>query len=308
MKNTIEKALERQRAEQQAQERAAPVSDPVASELVDGEPVTEESRINEPEVNNPKGNGSAANSSAPGYLDLDFALLESKGFVGVGKNRSQVNEEYREIKRKLLSNAFGPLASTLKNSNIIMVSSARPSEGKTFTAINLALSIAAEKDKTVLLVDADVLKPNVLRSFEQHDREGLMEYLMNPEADVSEAMYNTPLENLRVIPAGQTHHLSTELLSSQKMIKTIDEFANRYKDRVVIVDTPPLLGINETAIMTHFAGQGVVVIEEGATPVAAVKRAVAMLHHDMAVGFVMNKSLRKPDVGYYGYGYYGTRS
>lgn len=308
MKNTIEKALERQRTEQQAQGVEAPINEPVTHEPVANEPVANEPGSHEPPLNEPDVSQPPVNSSAPGYLDLDFAMMESKGFVGVSSNRSQVNEEFREIKRKLLSNAFGPLAGTLKHSNIIMVSSARPSEGKTFTAINLALSIAAEKDKTVLLVDADVLKPNVLKSFQQHEREGLMEYLMNPESDVSDAMYNTPLENFRIIPAGQTHHLSTELLSSEKMVKTIDEFANRYKDRVVIVDTPPLLGINETAIMTHFAGQGVLVIEEGATPVDAIKRSVAMLHQDMAVGFVMNKSLRKPDVGYYGYGYYGTRS
>ena len=238
-------------------------------------------------------------------IQLNTEELEERGFVSVQSTRRLINEEYRAIKRKLLKNAFGALSSTLNNSNIIMVSSARPGEGKTFTAVNLALSIAAEQDKTVLLVDADVLRPNVSKTLRVEAREGLMEYLLDYKKDISEVMYKTNIETLRIIPAGSSHHLSTELLASQKMHETIDEIASRYSDRIVIIDTPPLIGINETAILTSFASQAVVVTVEGKSRLSDISKATAQLNPDMAVGFVVNKSIisSNDQQGYYGYYY-----
>jgi len=233
--------------------------------------------------------------------------LEKKGFVSINATRSRINEEYREIKRKLLKNAFGLLSSTIERANIIMVTSARPSEGKTFTAVNLALSIAAEQDKTVLLVDADVLKPNVLRTLNAKAESGLMEYLIGEVDDISEVLYHTNIDKLKVIPAGRSHHLSTELLASKKMEETIREFSSRYADRVVIIDSPPMLGINESAVLAGFAGQAVMVVEEGKSKLNDIQKAVARLNPEMAIGFVVNKSTNSnsDDTGYYGY-YYGS--
>jgi len=240
-------------------------------------------------------------------LTLDLESLDERGFVSVSNARKLINEEYREIKRKLLKNAFGALSKTLNNSNIIMVSSARPSEGKTFTAINLALSIASEQDKTVLLVDADVLKPNVTRTLRVDHQDGLMEYLLDEDKDIADVLYRTNVDKLRIIPAGQTHHLSTELLASERMAYTIDEFSNRYPDRIVIIDTPPLVGINESAVLASFAGQAVIVTEEGRTKLNDINSIVDRLNPDMAVGFVVNKAVNESaeNGNYYGY-YYGS--
>ncbi|MBF7072147.1 tyrosine-protein kinase family protein [Glaciecola sp. MH2013] len=241
-------------------------------------------------------------------FEIDLERLEERGFVSPNSTRSLINEEYREIKRKLLANAFGALSGTINNSNIIMVTSARPSEGKTFTAVNLAISIAAEQDKRVLLVDADVLKPNTLRTLGLNERSGLMEYLLGEKEEIGEVMFRTNLNKLRLIPAGRSHHLSTELLASEAMSDLIDEFSNRYPDRIVIIDTPPLIGINESAILANFAGQAVVVVEEGRSKLADVKKAVDRLNPDMAIGYVINKSVSQSDSnGYYGYSYYGNR-
>ncbi|MFQ3235512.1 MAG: protein-tyrosine kinase, partial [Paraglaciecola sp.] len=221
-------------------------------------------------------------------------------------HRRQINEEYRAIKRKILNNAFGALSKSLTNSNIVMITSSRPGEGKTFTAVNLALSIALEQDKTVLLVDADVLRPNVMRTLELENQEGLMEYLLGEKKDISEVMCNTNIPNLRIIAAGKSHHLSTELLASEKMFEVVQEFANRYNDRVVIIDTPPLLGINETAILANLAGQAIVVTEENATKLSDVEQSVSQLNPDMAIGFVVNKGQMTGSQGSgYGYYYYG---
>ncbi len=232
--------------------------------------------------------------------------IQKEGFVSnVGRNT--INEEYRAIKRKVLSNAFGPLAKTLNNANIVMVTSPNPNEGKTFTAINLALSIALEQDKTVLLVDADVLRPSVMKTIGQPFENGLMEYLLGEVDDLSEVIHHTTLDTLRIIPAGKSHHLSTELLASEKMLESVSEFAHRYPDRVVIIDSPPLLGINETAILANLAGQAVVVVQEGKTSLNRVSQAVEQLNPDMAKGFVVNKAKQSggDSAGYYGY-YYGS--
>jgi receptor protein-tyrosine kinase len=172
--------------------------------------------------------------------------------------------------------------------------------------VNLALSIALEQDKTVLLVDADVLKPSVSKTLDIGSNVGLIEYLLGEEEDVSKIIYRTNVENLRVLPAGLPHHLSNELLSSQKMMTLIEEFASRYPDRVVVFDAPPLLGVNETSVMAEQCGQGVVVVEEHKSKLSDVQTAVELLPENMAVGFVLNKSISQdPEHGYgYGYGYY----
>ncbi|WP_371195037.1 XrtA-associated tyrosine autokinase [Glaciecola sp. SC05] len=241
------------------------------------------------------------------YIEIDLERLEKLGFVTLTNARRQINEEYREIKRKLIQNAFGPLSKTLPNANIIMVSSARPSEGKTFSAVNLALSIAAEQDKTVLLVDADVLKPNVLRTLDVDARQGLMDYLLGETDNISNVIYRTNVPKLRIIPAGSSHHLSTELLASGIMNETVNEFSTRYKDRVVIIDTPPIIGINESAILASFAGQAVIVVEEGKSKLHDIQQSVERLNPDMAIGFLVNKSIANSETGgYYGYSYYGS--
>ncbi|AUC89130.1 exopolysaccharide biosynthesis protein [Alteromonas sp. MB-3u-76] len=331
MKNTIEKALQKQK-----QSKAAELEKAKSAEEIDVSrdvPVeaksvlsSETSHSSSKGTTNPediqddnsvKGQTSKTDNfektskiaSEEYGFNIDFERLDRNGHISLNGERKQINEEYREIKRKLLANAFGALSKTLHNPNIIMVTSSRPSEGKTFTATNLAMSIASEQDKTVLLVDADVLKPNVLRTLGLENRQGLMEYLKGDVEDVSDVLYSTNIDKLKIIPAGRSHHLSTELLASQKMHDTVDEFANRYPDRVVIFDTPPLIGINESAILANFAGQAVVVVEEGRAKMADIKLSVERLNPDMAIGFVVNKSVHNDTdgSGYYGY-YYAERT
>lgn len=269
MKNTIEKALQKQKEAKAAKQNNLSedkLEKPSASsEVKESEVSIEASSVKDvPAVEIVAEEKEFVNQRPPlDEFTIDFDRLDKNGHISLNGERKQINEEYREIKRKLLANAFGSLSKTLHNPNIIMVTSSRPSEGKTFTATNLAMSIASEQDKTVLLVDADVLKPNVLNTLGLERRKGLMEYLTGDVGDISDVLYPTNIDKLKIIPAGKSHHLSTELLASQKMHETVDEFANRYPDRIVIFDTPPLIGINESAILANFAGQAVVVVEEG---------------------------------------------
>jgi protein-tyrosine kinase len=333
MNNTIEKALLRQK-EAERLKKEAELLNTKGTEAEQLEAVSEsDSETNTEKPNNESVEAAKANIIEQAYpavatenpakksvevqventqltnqnFEIDIADLESRGFVSLHSTRSQINEEYREIKRKLLSNAFGALSKTITNANIIMVTSARPSEGKTFTAINLALSIAAEKDKRVLLVDADVLKPNTLRTLGLKERRGLIEYLLGDVKEIGDVMFSSNIDKLRIIPAGRSHHLSTELLASKAMSDLITEFSTRYPDRVVIIDTPPIIGINESAVLANFAGQAVMVVEEGRSKLSDIQKAVARLNPNMAIGFVVNKSLNSSEqTGYYGYHHYGN--
>jgi len=238
-------------------------------------------------------------------ITLNGARLTERGFIYSPDSAHHIQEEFRHIKRKLLNNAFGPASKTLKHSNLIMVSSSNPNEGKTFISINLALSIALEQDKTVLLVDADVLRPSLHRELEFESKKGLLEYLLAEVDSLSEVIYNTNIPNLKLIPAGKPHHLTNELLASERMVELAQELAVRYSDRLVIFDCPPILGVTETPVLSDLVGQAVVVVEESKTKIDDVKRAVSQLNEDIAIGCVMNKTIRsKKDVyGYYGYGY-----
>jgi len=315
MKNTIEKALQKQKQAKAAELESAKSAEEVnvaqelpaeAQSVLTGNAdiiVEEKAASTETTVTTER-----KTPEQYGFM-IDFERLDKNGHISLNGERKQINEEYREIKRKLLANSFGALSKTLHNPNIIMVTSSRPSEGKTFTATNLAMSIASEQDKTVLLVDADVLKPNVLRTLGLENRQGLMEYLKGDVEDIADVLYPTNIDKLKIIPAGRSHHLSTELLASQKMHDTVDEFANRYPDRIVIFDTPPLIGINESAILANFAGQAVVVVEEGKAKMSDIKLSVERLNPEMAIGFVVNKSVHNDTdgSGYYGY-YYAERT
>jgi len=247
--------------------------------------------------------------ASPAYsahtLEIDKNSLEERGYLIDSGSRKSIKDEFRQIKRKLLNNAFGAASKTLTNSNLIMVSSSKPNEGKTFVSINLALSIALEQDKTVLLVDADVLRPSINRELGVGNTAGLIEYLLGEEESISEIIYNTNIDKLKVIPAGEPHHLSNELLASDKMQALTTELAARYPDRVVIFDCPPLIGVTETLVLANLMGQALLVVEESKTPIADIQQATEHLNDDIALGLVVNKAIKshKDMYGYYGYGY-----
>jgi receptor protein-tyrosine kinase len=291
--NTIEKALDKL-GQQQAQAGAA-VTEPQAAAPLDADStVTATATADKP-------------ATVGKSIKIDTGRLSELNFVANVQERKLIYEEYRVIKRKLINNAFGPLSTTLKNPNLIMVSSSRPGEGKTFTSVNLALSIALEQDKTVLLIDADVLRPNVSRTLDIQVPLGLTDYLSSDQVEVADILYSTNVERLKLITAGKPHHLSTELLASDKMAELVAEFASRYPDRIVIFDAPPLLGVNETAVLAAMCGQAVIVVEEKRTKLNELEQALSLLPKELAVGFVINKAHYSRDKGYgYGYGYYAS--
>lgn len=236
-------------------------------------------------------------------VQIDFAHLASRGMITPDSPRSYIAEEYRSIKRPLLLNMAGKGAAVIKHPNLIMVTSALQGEGKTFSAVNLAMSIAMEQDKTVLLVDADISKASAARLLGVPDSSpGLIDVLEDESLHIGDVILQTNIPNLRIVPAGRGHERATELLASQSMFRVTEELAQRYADRVVIFDSPPLLLTNEARVLASLVGQVVFVVASEKTSQRAIAEALEHLSDDAVVGLVLNKT-KHAFTGKYGYGY-----
>jgi protein-tyrosine kinase len=185
----------------------------------------------------------------------------------------------------------------------VMVTSALPGEGKTFCAINLAISIALEVNRTALLVDADVARPSVPRALGFDAERGLMEVLLGHGVDLSEVLWRTDIGGLTLLPAGTVHRHATELLASNAMRDLLHELAERYHDRVIIFDSPPLLAASEAGVLASRMGQIVVVVESGKTTDVALKSALGRVDSSRVAGLLLNKGQGPSlEYGYDGYG------
>jgi protein-tyrosine kinase len=248
-------------------------------------------------------------------VELDFDALASAGIVSPLAPRTQIADQYRVVKRPLIENAMGKGASIVANGNLIMVTSAVAGEGKSFTAINLAMSMATELDTTVMLVDADVARPSVMRVLGLPDGPGLLDLVLNESTDVSDVLLRTNIDKLTILPSGTPHERATELLASEAMVQLLDDMSRRYADRIIIFDSPPLLLTTEARVLATHMGQIVVVVRAGTTLQSDVKHALSTIDACpvklMLLNQVTNLFKGREAYGYgyeYGYGYrYGGK-
>jgi len=237
-----------------------------------------------------------AQKSSTRRVELDLNRMRDLGMVTAAGGRTRLLEDFRVIKRPLLQRAFAERAEGEKPGNLIMVTSSLPGEGKTYCAINLAMSIAMELDHTVLLVDADVARPSVLRSLGLPAHRGLMDILVDDKIDMADVMLRTNVDTLSILPAGTSTPRATELLASSAMSTLVSEIANRYRDRVVIFDSPPLLLTSESRVLASHMGQIVMVVEAQTTTQHAVKEALRQLESYPNVNLIYNKTREFPGI------------
>lgn len=241
-------------------------------------------------------------------VDIDLDALSAAGIIRPDASRSQLADEYRVIKRPLIENAMGKGAAPIKDGNLIMITSALPGEGKTFTATNLAMSIAMEMDNTVMLVDADVARPTLLKVLGLPAARGLLDVLTDDSIELHQVLLRTNVEKLTVLPSGTPHPRATELLASDAMVRLLEEMARRYPDRIIIFDSPPLLVTTEARELAAHMGQVVVVVKAEGTAHAEVRHALAAIHACPVKLMLLNQAstLADPAYGYrYGYVYGG---
>ena len=240
------------------------------------------------------------------HVDLDLDVLSAAGVIRPDSPRSQLADEFRIIKRPLIDNAMGKGAAPIKDGNLIMITSALPSEGKTFSAANLAISIAMELDHTVMLVDADVARPHLMTVLGLPPARGLLDVLVDESVKLPQVLLRTNIEKLTILPSGTAHPRATELLASEAMERLLEDMASRYSDRIIIFDSPPLLVTTESRTLASHMGQVVLVVKAESTTHADVKHALAALEACPVKLMLLNqvKAATKDSYGYgYGYGY-----
>lgn len=235
-------------------------------------------------------------------VKIDVAALATRNIFTPSSKRSRIVEDFRLIKRKVVGRRWSQGDGT---GNTIIVTSALPQEGKTTVAINLAMSIAAEEDLRVLLVDADFIRPNALRQLGVSAEKGLIDVLQDPRLDIGDVMLATDIDRLSLIPSGRLHDRCTELLASQRMSDLIHEMSTRYEDRIIVFDSPPVLATTEAVTLASHMSRIVFVVQAERTRREKVASALELLGGSQPTGIVLNRV--KPGLGNSEFGsYYGS--
>jgi len=232
-------------------------------------------------------------------VTIDLKRLGEMGMITPEMPNQLIAEEFRAIKRRLILNAAGIGEKVVENGNLIMVTSAAPGEGKTFVAINIAISIAMELDRTVMLVDMDAVKSDVTRVLGIDAKLGMTDLLADPELQMPDVLLRTNIERLSILPAGRRLSNVTEQLASEKMGGLVMEVARRYRDRIIVFDSPPVLATSEASILSSLVGQIVVVVAAEKTKRSDLANAIEQLDHSKEIGLVLNKHTERPEKEYY---------
>jgi len=257
------------------------------------------------ETEQPKVQAQAAPAPSPSRrVEIDLVAMSGAGIVTPNAPRSQIADQFRVIKRPLIANALGKGASAIASGNLIMVTSALPGEGKTFSAINLAMSIATELDCTVMLVDADVARPSVMNVLGLPASPGLLDLVAADSTDVAPFLLKTNIDKLTILPSGTQHDRATELLASDAMTRLLDDMAQRYPDRIIVFDSPPLLLTTEARVLASHMGQVVIVVRAEQTLQSDVTQALSLIETCPVKLLLLNQARGAVTEGYgYGAGY-----
>jgi len=236
-------------------------------------------------------------------VHFDAPALRVAGLFPPEHQDRLLAQQYRQIKRPLIASAVGRGTPALPNGHLIMIASALPGEGKTFTSINLAMSIAREKDMSVLLIDADLPKPHISRVLGLSEEPGLLDVLRDPNLDPERVILPTDVPGLLVMPAGTRSENATELLASTRMEQVARAIAAHDTRRIVLFDSPPLMLTTESQALAQVVGQIALVVRAGHTPQRVLLDALDSLRERAPVSFILNQSTSSPGTGYYYYGY-----
>lgn len=241
---------------------------------------------------------------AQNVVTIDPARFADQGLLTPGAPVNALAEEFRLIKRQLLLTARAVAASHGPRARAILVGSANAHEGKTYCAINLALSLAAEREIEVVLVDADVAKPDVLVRLGLEDRPGLLDVLADPSAQIEDYIVRTNVPQLNLLPAGTRSNQDTELLASARTPELLDALLAADPRRIIVFDSPPALAASPAATLALHVGQIMLVVRADRTSESDLREAVALLDGCEQIQLVLNAVAHAPNGRRFG-SYYG---
>ncbi len=219
---------------------------------------------------------------------IDLATLERAGLFDWTRGRSRISEEFRLAQRQLLRAAFAPTAEA-GIANLLMVTSARPGEGKSFTSLNLACSVALQGDHNVLLIDSDAKRDSLCQALGLGDAPGILDLASNPSLDAADLIMATEIEHLSILPVGQERGRSSELFASREMTQLVQRLGRRYSDRLVILDAAPCLSTSDPAALAPIVGQVLFVVEAERTQRDEVEAALDLIQACPLIMMLLNK-------------------
>lgn len=230
---------------------------------------------------------------------IDRALLASEGLVDPDSNAGAIAEEFRIVKRQLLR-----AATSLPHGRRILVTSSQPDEGKSFSCLNLALSLASEQDLSVILVDGDPARGDVCRKLGITPGQGLMDALADPSVDLAQCVIPTDMPRLAVLPSGAQDVRDTELLGSTRMADLLDRLEADAPERIILFDSMPLLAASSPGVIAHHCGQVLVVVRADVTREAALRDAIGLIGQHEGISLLLNRVRFTPEGRRFG-SYYG---
>jgi receptor protein-tyrosine kinase len=298
----VERAAERLTAEK-AVRRPAAVVRPADIETA---PVPEPAAENRPAVEPPPQQPQNKPMVAGHHVSIDTKRLPRAGVFSPEFAANRTTEEFRLVKQSVLQRVDAIAGQGRRGANFIMVTSARQGEGKSFVSANLAMSIAAEKDKSVLLIDADAARSSVRKLFGIDTEKGMLDALEQPSTGPGDVILSTNIAGLHVIPAGTARPLSAELYASERMEEFLNQIAEDFPSFIVIFDAPPVLATGEPSALARHMGQILLVVESEKTSQTAISEAINLVNICSNIGFVFNKAKFRFGAERFGksYGYY----
>jgi protein-tyrosine kinase len=258
-----------------------PVSEPTPEPAVEAPPVLRVVKPSPAPVARPRPSGAVA--------EIDRAALAASGFIVAEGPVSGIAEEFRLIKHQLLADIESRLGQTDARHHSILICSAQPKAGKTYCAINLALSLAGEREVEVLLVDGDFLKPDALATLGIDGAgPGFVDALANPTADPESFIIRTDVPGLSVLPAGRKANNVPELLASDRTREVLAKLVAGDRRRIILFDSPPALMASHATVLAGHVGQAIVVVRADQTTEADLRETIGLLSGCGHVGLVLN--------------------
>ena len=219
---------------------------------------------------------------------IEMAALQRAGLFDWGKGRSRISEEFRLAQRQVLRAAFAPSAEA-GLANLVMITSARPGEGKSFTSLNLATSVSLQGDHRVLLIDGDSKRDSLCHSLGIADAPGILDLAADPTLDPAKVIMRTAIDHMLFLPIGRHRTRSPELFASREMTRLVQTLGRRYSDRLLVLDAPPCLSTSDPASLAPVVGQIVFVVEAERTQRGEVEASLDLLQACPTIMLLLNK-------------------
>lgn len=242
-------------------------------------------------------------------IRFDLETLRSRRLLPAVDEEREISAQYRHIKRPLITHGIGRGEEAMRRGNALMVTSAMQGEGKTFSSLNLALSMALERQLSVLLVDADVARPRLTLEFGLEEDPGLLDVLDRADLDPESLLVGTDLPTLKLLPVGRQVSSATELLASPRMDEIVRRLCAADPERMIIFDSPPVLPTTEARALAPTMGQILFAVRMASTPQQAVLEALHLLGERPNISLILTHARGAGAGAYYytsyGYGSYG---